>query len=288
MFTRPNRDLISVQSSAEKKIAAGWLARWLDPARGSGKLFFPIIYRSLNFHRVDALCQACHSHHGIAFARRALELLKIRLEVSPSEVPLIPQTGAYAVVANHPHGFIDGLLLMDLIGRYRKEFHLTVNYLLDDLEPLRDHFICVNSFSDHKVPRFATPAIRRIVASFAAGNPVCFFPAADVSCFQFPELCVTDPLWSPACLRLIRRANVPIIPVFIDGRNSILFQIARAVHPAFGLARLATELFLKTSQSVRIRVGKPIPPEAIGRDAQAAAALVRSAVYNLDPKRAAL
>lgn len=288
MSTEFNRDLAAVQSAADQKIAAGWLARWLDPTGAGRKVVFPILYRLLSFDRVDALYQACHPNHGIAFARRALELLKIRLEVPSSDVPLIPQTGACAIVANHPHGFLDGLLLMDLIARYREEFHLAVNYFLDDLAPLRDYFICVNSFSDHRIPRFATPAIRRILASLAAGNVVCFFPAADVSFFQLPELCVADPPWSPACLRLIISANVPIIPVFIDGRNSIFFQIARAVHPTLGLARLAPELFLKTSQSVHMRVGKPIQPEAIDPDPRAAAVLVRTAVYNLGCKGVSL
>jgi putative hemolysin len=280
-----NPDHGPAPSGTGKKIAAGWLTHSLQPAGRAGKLLFPVLYRLLNFQGLDALYEKCSPHHGVFFARRVLELLKIRLEVLSSEVSPIPQSGACAIVANHPHGFLDGLLLMDFVARYRSEFHLTVNYLLDDVLPLRDYLISVNAFAEHKVPRFATPAIRRILISLTVGNPVCFFPSADVSCFQFPRLRVADPPWSLGCFRLIKNANVPVIPVFIHGRNSIFFQIVRLIHPALGLARLASEFLSKTSQCVQVRVGQPIPPEALHPDLGTAAAVVRSAVYSLGEQR---
>ncbi len=83
-------------------------------------------------------------------------------------------------------------------------------------------------------------------------------PAGEVSHLDPHSGAVTDPVWSPVAARLIRLAGATVVPVFIDGRNSVHFQLAGLIHARLRTLLLARELFNKKHKPIRVRIGRQI------------------------------
>jgi putative hemolysin len=117
----------------------------------------------------------------------------------------------------------------------------------------------------------------------AAGNGLGVFPAGEVSRYHghdYPE----DLPWSNSIARIIKNANVPVIPVFWAGQNSARFYRWDKINSMLGTARLTRELANKRDQRVILQVGRPILPaevEAYEKPAELAAYL-RSRSYALE------
>ena len=87
------------------------------------------------------------------------------------------------------------------------------------------------------------------------------FPAGEVSHFRWKNRTVTDAEWNIAVARLAGMARVPVVPAYVEGTNSLLFQIGGIAHPGFRTAMLGRELLNKRGRRIEVRVGAPIPPD---------------------------
>mgnify|MGYP002576295435 FL=1 len=208
---------------------------------------------------------------GNAFAAAALDVLRIRYEADPGERQHIPAGGGAILIANHPTGALDGILLIDLLTRIRPDIKFMGNFLLDRIEPLKHYFINVDPF-DRK-QRNNTGGMRQALAHLQNGGLLVIFPAGEVSTWQHGLHGCKDKPWPPSILRFIRKAAVPVIPLYIHARNSRLFHLAGKIHPLLRTALLPNELLNKHDRTIRLRIGSPIvshktdelSPEAYGR-----------------------
>ena len=208
---------------------------------------------------------------GNAFAAAALDVLRIRYEADPGERQHIPAGGGAILIANQPTGALDGILLIDLLTRIRPDIKFMGNFLLDRIEPLKHYFINVDPF-DRK-QRNNTGGMRQALAHLQNGGLLVIFPAGEVSTWQHGLHGCKDKPWPPSILRFIRKAAVPVIPLYIHARNSRLFHLAGKIHPLLRTALLPNELLNKHDRTIRLRIGSPIvshktdelSPEAYGR-----------------------
>ena len=150
---------------------------------------------------------------GNAFAAAALDVLRIRYEADPGERQHIPAGGGAILIANHPTGALDGILLIDLLTRIRPDIKFMGNFLLDRIEPLKHYFINVDPF-DRK-QRNNTGGMRQALAHLQNGGLLVIFPAGEVSTWQHGLHGCKDKPWPPSILRFIRKAAVPVIPLYI-------------------------------------------------------------------------
>lgn len=199
------------------------------------------------------------------FAGRVLQSFGIDIDVSASELARIPKTGPLVIVANHPFGGVDGLVLMELLRRIRPDAKVMVNHLLKRIPEFEHTCVFVNPFGGPEATRQNVANMRAAMQYVQQGGALGIFPAGEVSSLRVKEGRVADIGWSPTIGRLIRRSGATVVPMYFHGRNSMLFQFAGLVHPRLRTAMLAREMLRRRSQPVKIEVGSAVAPAKLER-----------------------
>ncbi|MGA1529977.1 MAG: lysophospholipid acyltransferase family protein [Kiritimatiellia bacterium] len=192
------------------------------------------------------------------FADRVLETMKVQYDVAREDIARIPASGPVVVVANHPFGGLEGLILGSLLRGVRPDVKLMANFLLERIPDLRDFFIFVDPFGTQKSAGMNIKPLKETIAWLRQGGMLGVFPAGEVSSMKFSKGGVVDPPWSDTIARIIRKTEVPVVPVYFVGANSLMFQILGMVHPRLRTAMLPKELVNKQNRTIHLRVGKPI------------------------------
>lgn len=190
--------------------------------------------------------------------------LDLRLEVDPADLERVPATGGVTIVANHPYGAIDGLALLHVLRHRRPDLKVMANFMLQQLEPLRDRFIGVNPF-EQLAARSSFQGMRQAAQHLADGGALGVFPAGEVSSYRKEVDAVADPRWKTPVIKLIRHAGVPVVPLWFDGANSLVFQILGMVHPSLRTLQLPREMLRMHGRSVRLRIGNPLTDKELAQ-----------------------
>jgi putative hemolysin len=193
------------------------------------------------------------------FTANSLRFLNAEYQVDPAAAPHIPRRDSLVIIANHPFGCLDGLILADFLAIIRPDFKMFGNHFLQRLAPLRDHFIFVDPFAGPAAARANAAPMRHAVRWLTAGHALLTFPAGEVAHWRPPRLSIVDAPWNTTIARLLRRTRAPVLPIFVDGRNSALFQVAGVLHPLIRTAMLLRELRNKRGRRITLRVGPIIP-----------------------------
>ncbi len=215
------------------------------------------------------------------FVRLALRELRIRTEFEEEHLARIPRTGPCIIVANHPHGGPDGLLLMDLLLRVRPDVRFVANHFLAGFMELRSLLLQVDPFGGGRAARYNIAAVRAARRYLEQGGMIVMFPGGEVSSFSLATRRVTDPEWTSGVARLLRQTGAPALPIYIEGRNSALFQIGGLLNPHLRTAMLVRELL--RPRHVRLRIGRPLAPSVIAEigDDEVAAQYLQYKTYLL-------
>jgi putative hemolysin len=200
--------------------------------------------------------------HDMEFVAAVFRNLELEIEVSQKDLDNIPRAGGLAFVANHPYGAIDGLALVHILGHVRPDLRVMANFLLQQLEPLKHRFIGVNPF-EQLGSLSSFQGMRQALGHVSEGGALAVFPAGEVSSFRTELKAIADPRWKTPAIKLIQRANVPVVPIWFDGANSLVFQVLGMIHPNLRTIALPNEMLRMRGRSVRMRVGKPIPVKDI-------------------------
>lgn len=190
---------------------------------------------------------------GFEFIDRVLDYFNFSYTMSNKDRMNIPSSGRVLIVANHPLGALDGLALLKAIGEVRRDVKIVANDLLMNFEPLSNLFLPVDNMGKSTRKR----DIERIVESLQNEEAVIVFPAGEVS--RAGVTGIKDGKWNSGFIRFARKANAPILPTFIGGKNSSLFYGASYVNRNLSTLLLAREMFNKKSLSIPLKVGEPIP-----------------------------
>jgi putative hemolysin len=230
-----------------------------------------------------AYARAVAGPSTVEFSTRALRELDVAIAVATEELANIPASGPLVVVANHPFGAVDGLLLLELIARVRSDAKLVGNGLLRHIRPLRDRLLLVDVFDRQaSTVRRNGSALRAAVRWLERGGCLALFPAGEVA-HTVANRRVIDSAWQDTAAALALRTGATVVPVFIPGENSRMFRAAGRVHPLLRTALLPREMWAKRHSTIEIRVGTPIVPDVLAAQADSSTrtALLRSRVDNL-------
>jgi putative hemolysin len=204
-----------------------------------------------------------HAHlTGREFIGQLLRDLQIKVECSAADLRRIPAQGAFMALANHPCGMLDGLVLLYVLSEVRPELVMVANELLAPLLPNLAAQLALVS-PERKDAGRNTPGVRQLLRYLHHDVPLALFPAGAVAhrpCALRPAL---DPEWHPTAGRLLAVARVPVLPIWISGKNSVSFSLLGMVHPWLRTARLPAELLNKRGQTVRVRIGQAVPAAAL-------------------------
>ena len=192
--------------------------------------------------------------------------------------------GPFITISNHPYGSIDGVMLVDMFGHIRKDYKVMVNKILSRIETLQDNFICVTPTGTERTAptRDSIQGIKDALSHVRAGHPLGIFPSGAVSDLSLKDGCIRDREWQEAVIRLIRKLNVPVVPVHFLDRNSDLYYSLGLIDWRIRLLRLPAEVFNKRGKRTRIAIGKVIMPEQQDEfmDIRSFGEFLRSKVYN--------
>jgi len=214
----------------------------------------------------------------VPFTARALEALQVSAVTQGA--PEIPAEGPLVVVANHPFGALDGLILLDVLGRVRPDVKLLGNQWLTALPELREHLLRVDVFGGRAAAHRNVIAVREALHWLARGGCVGLFPAGEVAHAVASDGRVVDSPWRATAGELAVRAGAAVLPVFFEGANSRLFLAAGRIHPLLRTALLPHELLAKRGRRVTVRIGAPMTARELSArgDARTRTAYLRSAV----------
>jgi putative hemolysin len=199
-----------------------------------------------------------------SFFDKALDRLGVAYDCPAEDLRRLSQvTGPAIIVANHPFGGIEGLILSSLLTSLRCDVKFMANHLLGIIPEMRDLIIAVDVWSGKgSVARNIRP-LRECIQHVRNGGMLVVFPAGTVSHLDVQKGAVIDPAWSATVARLVRKTGAPVVPLFIHGTNSAWFQLAGLVHPLLRTALLPNELLNKQRKVIQMRIGSPIPFERL-------------------------
>ncbi|MFN8699069.1 MAG: lysophospholipid acyltransferase family protein [Flavobacteriales bacterium] len=218
----------------------------------------PLLSRVARIDKVNDLYDEICEVPGVASIDRLFQILQLECHCSQSDLDNIPKEGPFVVVANHPYGAIDGLALIHAFAKARPDFKIMANFLLQNVEPIRDFILAVNPFEERKSAFSNISGLKAAIAHLESGKPLGLFPAGEVSTFQGDLKTIADRKWQNSAMKIVRNAGVPIIPVYFDGGNSYAFHLMGLIHPNLRTLALPSELLNKKGHSFRMRIGKPI------------------------------
>lgn len=210
----------------------------------------------LGLNRLNELYDKLFKYQGVEFAHQLLRELDIKVDVKTTSLDNIPETGAFIAIANHPHGALDGILLADLIVRKRRDTKFMGNFLLEKVEPMREMFLSVNPFNSKAARN--VPAIRTALLHLQEGGGLIIFPAGEVSTYYNGFSICEDKEWDNAIVKFIQVAKVPVLPLYISGKNSLKFHLVGKVHPKLRTVRLPLELLNKVGRKIDIIIGSTV------------------------------
>lgn len=188
--------------------------------------------------------------------------MSVRTDVSDGDVARIPSRGPLVVVANHPFGLLEALVIERVLARVRPDVKILANSLLAVIPELQERLILVEPFESREAKRANTKPVRQVLEWLRDGHAMLCFPAGEVSHLDLRQRAITDPQWNDNIVRFARNTRSAVLPVFVTGGNSPLFQVMGMMDPRFRTARLLHEFTNKEHQRVSSRIGTVMPSEA--------------------------
>ena len=194
----------------------------------------------------------------LEFLNAILDEFQIKFEIPEEDLKRLPKEGAYITISNHPLGGIDGILLLKLMLEREPNFKIIANFLLHRIEPMKKYIMPVNPFENHKDTKSSVIGIKETLRHLSDGKPLGMFPAGEVSTYRDGKL-VVDKTWEEGAIKVIRKAQVPVVPIYFHAQNSKLFYTLSKINDTLRTAKLPSELLTQKDRVIKVRIGKPIP-----------------------------
>jgi putative hemolysin len=196
-----------------------------------------------------------------AYLDKYLSVMGVSAEIDTAALQQLNHSGPTVVVANHPFGCLEGMLLGKHLLEIRQDTKIMVNYWLEYFAGVKDLFIGVDPFENNK--SFNHNGLKDCLRVLKNQGVLVTFPSGEVAHFRRTNKTILESPWSPTIARLIHHAKANVLPIYIEGRNSLLFHIAGLIHPRLRTLLLLRELTNKKNKAIHIRVGDLIPYDNI-------------------------
>lgn len=216
-----------------------------------------------------------------------VERYKLELNVVGGSLDNIPKTGPMVLIANHPYGILDGLMMGHILAQTRGDFRILAHQVFRKAEDLNRVILPV-SFEETKEAMAQNLGTRKTALKYLAdGGAIGVFPGGTVSTAAKPFGRPMDPVWRSFTARMIAKSEATVVPIYFDGHNSRLFQLMSHLHYTLRMGLLIKEFKARTNSKVDIVVGDPIPRtqiEAHAGDGKELMEFLRQTTYALSPR----
>ena len=224
------------------------------------RLTCSIVEHAVSLNKLEDMYQIGHFRPGPEpFSDRFLAGNGLSYELSDEDRARIPKTGPVVVVANHPFGGLEGVVLDSILLSVRSDFRIMANSLLGRIPELRDHFILVNPFGSASARAENIRPLLECRRLLNDGGMLAVFPAGEVSSIDLKTGRVRDPAWSKTIASLVRRSKATVVPMFFSGHNGPGFQFAGLIHPRLRTVLLPKMFSKLRNARLRVSIGAAIP-----------------------------
>lgn len=222
---------------------------------------------------------------GESFFAAAVRRLQLDVQFDPARLARIPRSGPLVIVANHPYGVLDGIVLSWLVQMVRNDFYVLTNAVLLKAPEVRDYVLPVDFANTPEATKTNIESRAKARDHLAKGGAIVVFPAGGVSTApdRLGRRPAIDAPWQPFTGQLIQRAKATVVPVCFSGQNSRLFQIASHMSLTLRLSLIFHEVHNRIGTSLPVAIGEPIPYSRLAhiKDRQQLANELRALTYGL-------
>ena len=198
---------------------------------------------------------------GQEFWRQALDIMGIALTTPQSQINRIPAKGPVVVVANHPHGLVDGMVLAELIGRVREDYRILTRSLLTEVDEIKSFMIAVPFPHEEDAQQKSLDMRRQAMDHLKSGGVIVLFPSGVVASSDSMFGAVVERDWNVFTAKMVQRSDAVVLPVFFPGQNSRWYQVANQISSTIRQGLLIHEVVHALNKPQAPVVGEPI-----GRD----------------------
>jgi putative hemolysin len=198
---------------------------------------------------------------GQGFWPRALAAMGIELQTPDHEIARIPAEGPVIIVANHPHGLVDGMVLAELVGRVREDYKILTRSLLTGVEEIKEFMIPVAFPHEENAIQQNLEMRKRAMAHLAKGGVVVVFPSGSVAASETMFGPAIEAEWNPFTAKMIQRSGATIVPIRFSGQNSRPYLMANRISATLRQGLLLHEVVHSLNRPQRPIVGEPIPSD---------------------------
>ncbi len=219
---------------------------------------------------------------GLEFVEQVLDELDFDARFKPKQIEHIPSEGPVVIVANHPIGSLDALALIKVLAQVRPDLKVVANRMLMSVTPMHPLLLPVDNLSGTSKKQ----ELANIHKHLKSEGALLIFPAGEVS--RLSPTGIKDCKWNSGFLRMAKKANCPILPIFIKAKNSPLFYGTSMIYKPLASLLLVKEMFKQRQKSLEFEIGASIPPESYLIDNlkdKEIVALIRKQLYRLASKK---
>jgi len=219
---------------------------------------------------------------GFDFVDQVLDYFDFSYSLSSREKERIPSSGRVVIVANHPIGSLDGLALLQMVGDVRKDVKVVANDMLLAIKPLEKLLLPVDNINKKTMRH----NIKNIKDHLNHEGAIIIFPAGEVS--RISPLGIRDGRWNNGFLRFANKTQSPILPIFIDARNSAFFYSLSVLAKPISSLWLVREMFKQAKKDIRFRIGSSISYDSYFKlpfDLASKARVFKKHIYKLSKNR---
>lgn len=253
-------------------------APWLFSGRARDRLAFRVLMRMLGYGRTLALAEVMRDLPAPDCLALVARLIARDVEVAGLEH--LPRQGAALVVANHPTGIADGVILHHLLSPLRPDLFFYANRDILRVFPQMEGVIAPVEWRAEKRSHAKTRETMEFTRhALEDGRMGVIFPSGRLA--KRTGLRLRERPWMASAAMIARRFEVPVVPLHIRARNSALFYLFDLIHPTLRDITLFHEVLNKGAQPFRVTVGPPIPPGALSQRSEEGIARLRLATLAL-------
>ena len=210
----------------------------------------------------------------------------LSLDVVRGALGNIPREGPLVLVANHPYGILDGLMMGNMLSQTRGDFRILANSVFRKAPDLERTVLPVSFDDTREALALNLETRRRSLDFLAQGGAIGIFPGGAVSTAARPFSRPMDPDWRLFTARMIAKSRATVVPVFFEGHTSRLFQVATHLHYTLRMGLLLKEFGKRLDTPVRVAIGDPLGRDVLdpmAGDAKSLMAFLRRKTYELSP-----
>jgi putative hemolysin len=218
------------------------------------------------------------------FWKSVLQALGITVVTPAAQISQIPATGPLVIVANHPHGLVDGIVMARLVSEVRKDFKILTRSLLCNVPRIADNLLPVSFAHEPGAIQNNIQTRRLAIEHLKAGGCIALFPSGTVATSDSFFGPATESDWLPFSAKMIRQSGAQVLPVYFPGQNSRLFQIANKLSTTLRQSFLLHEIVYAMNKDQAPTVGQVVDADTVKsfeKDARGLMAYLKEVTYSL-------